>query len=95
MKFSHDSFDSKCYEYDKLTHAGGSALLTLIAYIMLEAYSYAGWLNNLFAACLVSFLTGIGIEVYQGFDHTADGFSWRDLVADFAGIVVAFIGVIV
>lgn len=84
-KWADDSWLSKCSEFDKLTHAGGSALLTNGLACILSI-----WLNRLgqvLLAGVLAFLVGLALEIYQAYRE--DGFSWRDLVADIIGIWIA------
>lgn len=84
-KWADDSWLSKCSEYDKLTHAGMCAFFTCLASAIL-----CRWFNGLGQALIggtLVFIGGIILECWQ-VKH-ADGFSWRDVTANVAGILVA------
>lgn len=89
-KWADDSWLSQCTEYDKLTHAGGSALLMCgLSCILAISFNRIG--QVLFAGAL-AFLVGFALEIYQA--YRGDGFSWRDLVADIVGIWIASLAII-
>jgi hypothetical protein len=91
MRWSKDSWLSKCMEFDKLTHAGGSCLLTLTLYLPLNFFSPCIWIVNAAIAGCLAFTLGLFLEILQGW--YADGFSWRDLTANVIGITLAVLGV--
>lgn len=79
--FAKDKWDSTCRVSDKFYHAFGSALIFAALWIM--------HCSEL-ACFLLTFLAGLALEIKDGVfkDHLffeADGFSWRDLVADTLG----------
>ena len=85
MNFVNDGWLKKCLEYDKWSHAGGSCLIVCLlwAVLKLTGCGLALWLVS--AIC---FGIGIALEAWQG-THGI-GFSWRDLVANGAGILIAY-----
>ncbi len=73
--------------YDKAEHAIVSAILTLIAMIFMP----------LAMACLLVLFIGSLWEIKDGYMHYevygwfgGEGFSWKDLIADFIGIAIVF-----
>lgn len=77
---------TKAYEYDKLTHAGSSALLTCILTVMFEPFF--GWLA-LMAASWCAFAIGIVKEIHDGINGE-DGFSIIDVLANVIGILLVW-----
>ncbi len=69
-------FLNTAFQYDKVQHAVGSLFVAFLA----------GSLFTPLAAAAVALCFGVLWEIKDIF--MADGFSWRDLVADAAGIVV-------
>ena len=99
MKLANDSWTSKCLEYDKWTHAGGSCLATMVLYLFWFAFGFNSTFSIL-AASLLSFTAGLAIEIDQGIElygalTNGDGFSWRDMAANMIGILVAMVGVLI
>lgn len=92
MKWSNDYWTSKCLEYDKWVHFAGSCALTLMVYWPLNILAPFIWVINALIAGAVVFVMGVLLEAWQESD--GDGFSWRDLVANALGILLA-VGVLV
>lgn len=97
MKLANDKWASKCNEFDKWTHAGGSCLATIAFYLFWNLLGF-NFLFSIMAAAILSFCIGLAIEIDQSVElygvlTNGDGFSWRDLVADIVGITIAVMGV--
>ena len=97
MKLANDSWFSKCREFDKWTHAGGSCLGTLLIFMFWRALGFNFMFSIVFSSVIV-FAIGLANEIDQGVElygalTNGDGFSWRDMVANMIGITVAVIGV--
>lgn len=75
------SREGSILQYDKLEHFL-AALLGVIAGILL--------LNiNLMVMVVIAVIAGVGWEIKDGF--FSHGFSWKDLIADFAGIGIGYL----
>ncbi len=91
LKWRDDHWLSKqgtIIPYDKAEHALGSAIL---------AY-FATFFMPLLFACLLIMVAGYLWEVKDGYMHYevygwfgGEGFSWKDLIADFVGILIIFV----
>lgn len=73
IKFAFDTL----LAHDKLIHAVGSQLLFCAFYAVFP---------NEKAVCAAVLCVGLGIEIAQHF--TPRGFSWGDLIADLAGVLL-------
>jgi hypothetical protein len=95
MKWVRDIWTSKCMEYDKWTHAGGSCLITIVVFFCVIFFTPLGWFMNALLAGGISFVAGLALEFWQGYHPDGlDGFSWKDLVANVVGILFAMAAVI-
>ena len=82
MNFVNDGWIRKALEYDKLAHAGGSCLAVCLLWLVLSVFN-----TNLFTVSCIVLSGGIALELWQGF--YGHGFSWRDLVANVVGVLIA------
>ena len=90
LKWSSDKWFSRqgtVVPFDKIEHAVGSAALA----VLLMIFFPVAW------ACLIAFVLGILWEIKDGFLHWekyswwgGEGFSWKDLSADFVGVATVF-----
>lgn len=78
--FTYKSFFSKCLIYDKLYHFLGGAAGTMFLRLR-------NW--PMLSIILSIFIGGLLWEIKDGF--AADGFDWKDLVADSVGILVGLL----
>ena len=85
MNFVNDGWLKKCLEYDKWSHAGGSCLIVCLLWAVLKLANSG---LALWIVCATGIVLGIALEIYQGFH--GHGFSWRDLVANVAGVLIAY-----
>jgi len=91
LKWSDDkwlSIQGSILYYDKIEHALTSAILAYFTTLYMP----------LLLACLVVLFVGILWEIKDGYMYWeeygwfgGEGFSWKDLIADFVGIVIVFI----
>ena len=75
------SKEGSILKYDKLEHFL-AAFLTVFAGILLLHI-------NPMAMVLIAVIVGVGWEIKDGF--FSHGFSWKDLIADFAGIGIGYL----
>ena len=83
MIFTNDGWLRKAQEYDKFSHAGGSCLIVFLLWVIAKRFDL-----NLFTVSWLVLSGGIALELWQGFHGI--GFSWRDLVADLVGVLIAY-----
>ena len=95
MNFTNDGWLRQAQNYDKLSHAGGSCLAVCLLWwvaITIEGYLYP--INHKtqrrvrLSICGLVIVGGITLEVWQGFHGI--GFSWRDVVANVVGVIIAY-----
>jgi len=91
-RWSKDSWTSKAFDYDKFAHMAGSAFFFCLCCFFLSPFTDK--LGQIIIAFWVAMIGGITLEIYQAFDYFEDGFSWRDLVANWVGLIVAVLAVI-
>ena len=95
MNFTNDGWLRQAQNFDKLSHAGGSCLAVCLLWAiarMMEGYLYPltqEARKKMLRSILITVLAGgIVIEIWQGF--YGHGFSWRDVVADVVGVLIAY-----
>ena len=102
MNFVNDGWIRKAQNYDKLSHAGGSCLAVcllwniflIVRYVIARRRGYLPPLEIktqrrvILLLCGLVIVAGIALEVWQG-THGI-GFSWRDVVANVAGVLIAY-----
>jgi len=95
MNFINDGWLRQAQNYDKLSHAGGSCLVVcLLWYVAMLPEGYFFPINRKIQreirllVCGLVIVGGIALEAWQGFNGV--GFSWRDVVADVVGVVIAY-----
>jgi len=95
MNFVNDGWTRQARNYDKLSHAGGSCLIVCLLWSIIMTFEgYLFPINHKtqrrirLITCSIVLVGGIALEVWQGFH--GHGFSWRDVVADVAGVLVAY-----
>lgn len=95
MKYTRERFWSRSQEWNVLSHFNGAAVATmLLTWLIATAKMVPMQSGVLIAICVVNVL-GLMLEVLQGtlmYDQNGElvGFSFKDLVVNFAGSWVAF-----
>lgn len=79
--FAQDSWLSKFHTSDKLYHLFGSAVL--FAFLWFPIFLVMN--GSELTVAMWAFIGGLIVEIFDGFGK--EGFSWKDLVADFVGIM--------
>lgn len=83
-RWNHDTWTSKCIEFDKWTHAGGSCLATCL----LRIFTWNA--GTPWIAGGVVFVLGILYETYQEIS-LIHKFSIKDVIANCVGIALGMI----
>jgi len=90
MQFVNDGWLRKAQEYDKFCHAGGSCLMVCLLWAAIkrvEIWNLSSQ-SRLFIVGVLILSGGVALEIVQA--YRGIGFSWRDVVADLAGVLVAY-----
>ena len=85
MNFTNDGWLRQAQNFDKLSHAGGSCLAVCLLWAMLKLLHVELAISMVI---IMSLSGGIALELLQGFRGI--GFSWRDVVADVVGVLIAY-----
>ena len=87
---------TKAQGFDKWAHLAGSAAGMLICLGVMKIFlpDWFVFTIGMWISSAIVFGAGLGLEIRQGRHPLSDGFSFLDLVADIAGILLVW-GVIV
>ena len=85
MNFVNDGWIRQAQNYDKLSHAGGSCLAVCLLWAVLKLLNVNLTLTVVSIAVCIG---GIALELYQV--RSGIGFSWRDVVANGVGVLIAW-----